>query len=147
MTFLLLYSLETQESKAHDVWDKKARAMISELEKEGTLQSIIDQGCKEVQKLPSDFGRGGKRGMAAFQKVAETKSEGEVSSFKTSLDMLLSSPEELTEALQEELVRRFSELQWKRSGKKHAPSTTTITNRINFVTGEILRRFKDSELN
>lgn len=50
--------LNSQE--AEETCEKQAKAMIDELEGKGALQTIIDEGCTECEKLPRDFGRGGK---------------------------------------------------------------------------------------
>ena len=52
------------------IW-KTAETMVSQLDKLGQLKSITDQAWEEGEKMPSDFGRGGKEGMATFIKIIE----------------------------------------------------------------------------
>ena len=123
--------------------------MISQLDKLGQLKSLIDQACQEGEKMPSDFGRGGKEGMATFIKIIEGKGDGVPGepSIQQSLKSLLSASEGITSALEQELVRRFPlQLRWNR--KEEGPGTTikTLANRMAFAIGEILRRFEQGSL-
>ena len=45
--------------------------MVSGLDKQGTLKSNIELACQESEKIPSDFGRGGKEGMATFVQIMQ----------------------------------------------------------------------------
>ncbi|KAL9957175.1 hypothetical protein ACROYT_G038781 [Oculina patagonica] len=136
---------DTQELETEETWKNQAKEMIGELEQKGTLQSIIDKACHDCEKLPSDFGRGGKQGLALFIEISNGKVDDDhaESSFRQSLNTLLDTPDGLTSALEEELVRRFPrQLRWNREEGVDGPTVKTIANRMAFVTGEILRRFK-----
>lgn len=76
-----------------EAWKKQAETMVSTLDKLGTLKSIIDLACQQSAKIPSDFGRGGKEGMAAFVKIMQGKGRGVQGepSFQQSLESLLSA--------------------------------------------------------
>lgn len=83
--------------------------------------------------------------MALFIEISEGKADDAHggSSFRQSLNTLLDTPEGLTSALEEELVRRFPhQLRWNRDEGVDGPTVKTIANRVAFVTGEISRRFK-----
>ena len=125
--------------------------MIDQLEKSGTLQSIIDQAHQEVATLPADLGRGGNRGLAAFLEFTKGNAEDaqgdeEEPSFRSSMSTLLNSDEDLRSALEEQLVRRFPlQLGWNR--KEGGPTVNKVANVINFLTGEILRRLNNKQIN
>ena len=128
-----------------EAWKKQAETMVSRLDKLGTLKSIIDLACQQSAKIPSDFGRGGKEGMAAFVKIMQGKGGGVQGepSFQKSLESLLSASEGLTSALEQELVRRFPlQLSWNRKEEGPGPTIKILANRIAFAIGEILRRSK-----
>lgn len=116
--------------------------MIEELEKQGLLQTFIEQACDLSEEALADFGRGGKRGFMAFTNATKVKSgeDHQGASFRTSLNARLNGPEELSCGLEEELQRRYpSHLGWSRQAAA-GPTAKTIANRITYVTGEILRR-------
>ena len=117
-------------------------------DKLGKLKSIIDLACQESEKMPSDFGRGGKEGMATFIKVIEGKGDGvRETSIQQSLESLLSASEGLTSALEQELVRRFPlQLGWNRKEEGPGPTIKILANRMAFAIGEILRRFEQGPL-
>ena len=60
MTNFLCFSSDTEELDKEEAWKKQAETMVSGLDKQGTLKSIIELACQESEKIPSDFGRGGK---------------------------------------------------------------------------------------
>ena len=74
---------------------KQAETMVSGLDKLGTLKSIIYLACRESEKILSEFGRGGKEGMATFVKIIQGKGGGAQGepSFQQSLDSLLTAPQ------------------------------------------------------
>ena len=123
--------------------------MVSKLDKLGQLKSIIDQACQEGEKMPSDFGRGGKEGMATFIKIMEGKGDGVPGepSIQQSLKSLLNASEGITSALEQELVRRFPlQLRWNRKEEGLGTTIKTLANRMAFAIGEILRRFEQGSL-
>ena len=125
-----------------EAWKKQAETMVSELDKLGKLKSIIDLACQESEKMPSDFGRGGKEGMATFIKVIEGKGDGvRETSIQQSLESLLSASEGLTSALEQEL-----QLGWNRKEEGPGPTIKILANRMAFAIGEILRRFEQGPL-
>lgn len=67
---------DAEELDMEEAWKKQAETMVSELDKLGQLKSIIDLACQESEKIPSDFGRGGKEGMATFVKIMQGKGDG-----------------------------------------------------------------------
>ena len=146
ITNFLCLSSDAEELDMEEAWKKQAETMVCGLEKLGALKSIIDLVCQEAEKLPSDFGRGGKKGMATFVKIIQGKGggvEGEPS-FQQSLVSLLSASEGVTNALEQELVTRFpQQLSWNRKEGETGPTIKILANRIAFAIGEILRRFEE----
>ena len=145
ITIFLCFSSDADEMDMEEAWKKQAETMVSGLEKVGTLKSIIDLACQESEKIPSDFGRGGKEGMATFVKIMQGKGGGVQGepSFRRSLESLLSASEGLTSALEQELVRCFPlQLSWNRKEGEHGPPIKILANRVAFAIGEILRRFE-----
>ena len=132
-------AIRNEEAIKREVKDK-----IDELDRQGSLPSIIEQACKESERVESDLGRGGKRGFEAFVKIMDEKAaeNKQGASFRQSLNTLLKAPDDVSSALEEELIRRFPlQLRWDRNAAV-GPTITTIANRLAYATGEILRRFK-----
>ena len=117
LTNILCFSSNAEELDIEEARKKQAETMASQLDKLGQLKSIIDQACQDGEKMPIDFGRGGKEGMATFIKIVEGKGDGVLGepSVQQSLKSLLSASEGITSALEQELVRRFPlQLRWNR---------------------------------
>ena len=118
--------------------------MINQLERQGSLQSLVNQACEESESLQSDVGRGGARGFFAFHKLrqkGEKVEEQQRPSFTKSLNARLSASENVASALEENLARRFpAQLSWNRKAVS-GPAAKTVANRMTFVVGEILRLF------
>ena len=149
LTNFLCFSSDPEELDMEEPWKKQAETMVSELDKLGKLKSIIDLACQESEKMPSDFGRGGKEGMATFIKVIERKGDGVQgeTSIQQSLESLLSASEGLRNALEQELVRRFPlQLSWNRKEEGPGPTIKILANRMAFAIGEISRRFEQGSL-
>ena len=114
------FSLDTQELESEEACETQAKTMIDQLEKSGTLQSIIDQAHQETARLPADLGRGGNQGLVTFLEVTkgnveDAEGDEEKPSFRSSMSTLLHSDEDLRSALEEQLVRRFPlQLVWNR---------------------------------
>ena len=89
ITNFLCFSSDADELDMEEAWKKQTEIMVSGLEKVGTLKSIIDLACQESEKISSDFGRGGKEGMATFVKIMQGKGGGAQGqpSFQQSLDI------------------------------------------------------------
>ena len=136
--YLALFFSETEEEKAL----KEARNMIDELERQGTLQSIIQEAAEKCEDVNCDLGRGGAAGFKAFFKLTQETEDGDQqgTNFKQSLNARLNGSDKVASALEEELTRRFpAQLNWDR---KAGPTVKNLANRIIYVTGEIFRHFE-----
>ena len=138
------FLFQNSEWEDEEAAQKEAREMIDELEKQGVLKTIIENACNINEEALAELGRGGKRGYLAFRELIVEK-EGdnqEVESFRQSLNARLQAPETLSNALEEQLTRRFPKhLRWDRKAVA-GPTVKLIAHRMTYVTGEILRRLK-----
>ena len=135
------FSRRTHDLEEEESAGKQATAMIDELQSKGMMQTIITQACMEADKMDSEFGRGGARGLKAFVSLTnETNDDQPGASFRKSVNTQINGAEKFASALEQELTRHFSEhLCWNRMG---GPSIKTMANRVTYATGEILRQFE-----
>lgn len=121
---------------------RQAKDMIDELDSQGTLKTIIEQAREKSEEVHSEFARGGGRGFQAFCELMEVNAieDKQGASFRQSLNARLKASDDVSGALEEELMRRFpAQLGWDRNAAV-GPTVKAIANRVTYVTGEILRR-------
>ncbi|KAJ7371624.1 hypothetical protein OS493_024301 [Desmophyllum pertusum] len=97
---------------------KQAKDMTDELDRQGTLKTIIEQAGEKSEEVHSEFGRGGGRGFKAFCELTEENAteNKQGASFRQSLNARLKALDDVSSALEEELMRRFpSQLGWDRN--------------------------------